>query len=163
MPIEMLSEVSGAGAQAMAPDPATRSVEHQLLPRRLHPAPRTEPSGTDFTQATARPAVRCQFPDPARSGRRSPTPRRRDRIPIHPAHMGIQPAAPLSYPRSRSRRRTVRRSSSAGFRPAIRCFWCRFASCAPSSATSSSPAFPISIARACSTSEVPPLVSVILR
>ena len=28
-------------------------AQHQLLPRRLHPAPRTEPAGTDFTQATA--------------------------------------------------------------------------------------------------------------
>jgi hypothetical protein len=53
MPIQMLSEVSGAGSQAMAPDPATRSAQHQLLPCCLHPAPRTEPAGTDFTHATA--------------------------------------------------------------------------------------------------------------
>src|ERR1035438_7564440 len=102
MPIALLSKMPGAGSQAVASDPATRSVEHQLLPRRLHPAPRTEPTRTDFTQTTARAALRCQFPDLARSRRRSQTPGRRDRLLIHPAHLGIQPAAPLPYTRSPS-------------------------------------------------------------
>src|ERR1035438_10097000 len=52
---------------------------------------------------------------------------------------------------------------SAGSTPLIRCSCCRFPFCAPSSATSSSQAFTISTARACSTSEVLPLLSVILR
>src|ERR1035438_5004650 len=112
MPIALLSKMPGAGSQAVASDPATRSVEHQLLPRRLHPAPRTEPTRTDFTQTTARAALRCQFPDLARSRRRSQTPGRRDRLLIHPAHLGIQPAAPLPYTRSRPRRRTVSRPSA---------------------------------------------------
>ena len=112
MPIALLSKMPGTGPPAMAPDSATRSAEHQLLPCCLHPAPRTEPPGTDLTQATARTAVRCQLPDPARSRSRSQTPGRRDRIPFYPAHMGIQPDAPLSYPRSRSRRRTIGRSQA---------------------------------------------------
>src|ERR1039457_6284209 len=38
----------------MAPSTATRPPQHQLLPCRLHPAPRTEPAGPDFTQAIPR-------------------------------------------------------------------------------------------------------------
>jgi hypothetical protein len=34
----------------MAPGPAAGSAQHQLLPRRVHRAPRTEPAGTDFSR-----------------------------------------------------------------------------------------------------------------
>ena len=93
MPVALLPKMPGASSQAVAPGAAARPRQHQLLPRRLHPAARTQPPGTDFTQARTRPAVRCQFPDPARSVRRSQTPGRRDWVPLHSAHMGIQPAA----------------------------------------------------------------------
>src|ERR1035438_2548913 len=163
MPIALLSKMPGAGSQAVASDPATRSVEHQLLPRRLHPAPRTEPTRTDFTQTTARAALRCQFPDLARSRRRSQTPGRRDRLLIHPAHLGIQPAAPLPYTRSRPRRRTVSRPSALDPHHSsdVPASGSRSAHRLPQQ--SSSQAFTISTARACSTSEVLPLLSVILR
>src|ERR1700758_4198202 len=41
----------GTGAQAMARSTAARPAQHQLLPRCLHRTPRTQPFGTDFTQA----------------------------------------------------------------------------------------------------------------
>jgi len=107
--------------------------------------PRTEPAGSDFTQATARPAVRRQFPDPARSGRRSQTPRRRDRIPVHPAHMGSNLLPIIIFTQSFPAA-DCRPITSAGFRPAIPCFYCRYQHYAPSSATSSSPDSVTSIA-----------------
>ena len=58
--------------KTMARDPATRSLEHQLLPRCLHPAPRTEPAGTDFTQATA--STCCSRPVPRPCSKSPPIP-----------------------------------------------------------------------------------------
>ena len=51
VPIAMLSQVPGAGPSAMAPGPAAGPPQHQLLPRRVHRASRTEPTGADFSQA----------------------------------------------------------------------------------------------------------------
>ena len=102
----------GTGAQAMARSTAARPAQHQLLPRCLHRTPRTQPFGTDFTQAIPRPVIRRQLPDPAPSRSRSQTPRCRDRVPLHPAHVEFQPAAPLSCPLRRSRWRTIGRSSA---------------------------------------------------
>ena len=69
------SLMPGTGAQAMARSTAARPAQHQLLPRCLHRTPRTQPFGTDFTQAIPRPVIRRQLPDPAPRRSRSQTPR----------------------------------------------------------------------------------------
>ena len=155
LPIAMLSQVPGAGSPAMARGAATRTARHQLLPCRLHRASRTEPAGTHYAQAILRPAVRGQFPDPARGGRRSETPRRRDRIPLHPAHLEFEPARPstmstVSFPAA-----DCQPTTSDGSTPAIRCSCCPFPTCAPCSATSSLPDYGSSTARTCSTAAGP--------
>src|ERR1039458_7109904 len=88
---------------------AYERAQHQLLPRRLHPAPRTEPVGAHYSEALPRSAVRGQLPDLAQGGRRSKATLRRDRIPLHPPHMEREPAAPLPCPLRRPRRGPIGR------------------------------------------------------
>src|ERR1700677_2492477 len=76
----------------MARGTATRPAQHELFPRRLHRAPRTEPAGAHYSQAILRSAVPDQLPDSARGGRRSEAARCRDRISLHPAHLEPEPA-----------------------------------------------------------------------
>src|SRR5271155_4436818 len=65
-----------------------------------------------FVQTILRSVVPGQLPDPARRGGRPQAPRRRDRLPLHPAYLELQPAGSLSHPLRRSRRRIISRSSA---------------------------------------------------
>jgi len=92
VPIAVLSQMPGAGPQPLASGTAARPPQHQLLPRRLHRASRTEPASADFSQAILRPALRGQFPDPAGGGRGSQAARCRDRISVGPAYVEFESA-----------------------------------------------------------------------
>src|SRR5271170_4399492 len=63
-------------------------------------------------QTILRSVVPGQLPDPARRGGRPQAPRRRDRLPLHPAYLELQPAGSLSHPLRRSRRPIISRSSA---------------------------------------------------
>ena len=59
----------------MARGTATGTAPHQLLPRRVHRASRTQPASTQQPGPLLRPAVRGQFPDLIGGRSRSETPR----------------------------------------------------------------------------------------
>ena len=71
------------------------------VPHELNAFARTSP-GSHTTTCCSPPA-----PSPARSGRRSETSRRRDRLLLDPPYLGIEPAAPSTYPLCGSRRRII--------------------------------------------------------
>ena len=89
-------------------DSATRSPEHQLLPRCVHPAPRTEPAGTGLhaghcltCYSDASSQTLLEVPPILRSRPR------RDRL-LHPVHVRTGTLLPHYHIcRCRSRRRTV--------------------------------------------------------
>ena len=108
--VTQLPQVPGAGPPAMARGTATRPAQHELFPRRLHRAPRTEPAGAHYSQAIFRSAVPGQLPDSARGGRRSEAARCRGRISLHPAHLEPEPAGPSPCSLRRSCRWIVGRS-----------------------------------------------------
>ena len=141
---------------------ATRSAQHQLLPCRVHRTPRTEPAGPDYSPTFLRSACSMPAPRPCSKWPPIPTARRRDRIPLHPAHLESEPAAATTMSTASSPAADYPPITGDGSRPATRCSCCPFRYCATSSATSSSPDSGSSTARTCSTAAVLPPISVIL-
>ncbi len=123
---------------ALARSAATRTAHHQLFPRRLHRAPRSEPAGAH----TSRRFFDLLFD--ASSQTLLEVAADPKRLCAEIGFLAIlhtwspEPAAPLPCPLRRSRRRSVARSSALDPVPATRCSCCPCRSCSPCSAASSS-------------------------
>ena len=162
VPIAVLSQMPGAGPQPLASGTAARPPQHQLLPRPLHRASRTEPAGADFSQAILRPAVRGQFPDLAGGGRRSQATGCRDRDFCRSCIRGVPTCWAITMSTASSPPEDCRPTTGDGSTPATRCSCCLFPYCAPCSATSSSTDFGSFTTRTSSTAAGPQPISVIL-
>ena len=125
--------------RAMARGAAAGTAQHQLLPRRVHRASRTEPAGTHLAQA--RFSTCCSRPVPRPCSKWPPIPngsaQRSDSSPS--CIPGVPTCCAITMSTASSPAADCHPTISAGSTPATRCSCCPFRCCAPSSATSSSP------------------------
>ena len=100
-----------ASTPALAGGPRTRIAVHQLLPCRVHAAPRTNVLALENPRCSTTCCSR-QRSNLAGDRQRSQTPGRRDRLHQHPAYLGSEPASASPYTLRHSRGRTFTRSPS---------------------------------------------------
>src|SRR6266849_1125368 len=109
-----LPQVPDPSSRALAGDPRARTVGHQLLPRRVHCAPRTQCAGPGKPASVLRSAIYGQRANLAGDRHRSQTLGSRDRSNQYPAHLGAESAPPSPHSLRHSRGRTLAGPPSLG-------------------------------------------------